>query len=246
MRAQSANLPPMRTVFALMALFVTAVPAHAQVTTFTSRSSWNAAAGTSLTIDFEGIVARNGFQEFPSLTLSGVTFASGGGTPPTPRPLLAVAGGATLGVSSWNSGAMLNATSLGTQLGSTVLPTVGSVTLPYGVTAFGFNYGTTAAGIFPGLMETGPWSVQLSTGQAFPIAGSSPPPTMAFFGVVSNTPISSIQINPGATFELIDNLSYVPAVTVPALPAWGSLVLAALLAVTAVASIRRRYTAPLG
>jgi hypothetical protein len=246
MRAASAKLPPMRTVFALLALCVTAVPAHAQVTTFTSRSAWNAAAGTSLTIDFEGIVAPDGFQTFPSLTLSGVTFVSGGGTPSPVPPLLAVAGGATLGVSSWNSGAMLTATSLGTQLGNTVLPTVGSVMLPYGVTAFGFNYGTTAAGIYPGIIETGPWSVQLSTGQTFPIAGSSSPPTMAFFGVVSKTPISSIQINPGATFELIDNFSYVPPVTVPALPAWGVLALATLLAVTAVASIRRRHTAPLG
>jgi hypothetical protein len=66
---------------------------------------------------------------------------------------------------------------------------------------------------------------------------------MAFWGVVSNTAISSIQINPSATFLQLDNFSYAPVVVVPALPNWTFVVLTMLLVLTGIASIRRRSAA---
>ncbi|HJZ75190.1 MAG TPA: hypothetical protein VKE51_25825 [Vicinamibacterales bacterium] len=222
----------------MWSLALGAAPARAQ-TTFTNRTAWETAAGPNVTIRFEGIAPAGGLQSFPAgLTLSGVTFI-GSDAPFSSGRFLGVVDGATLGVSAWASGAMLTAASLGTSIASIVVATPGSVSLPPGVTAVGFNYGTTCAGIHGGCGEA-PWSVRLSTGQVVTIPPSSPPPNMAFWGVVSNTSIASIQINPTATFLLVDNFSYAPAVTVPALPNWTFVVLTMLLVLMAMASIRRR------
>lgn len=220
----------------LSSLALGSAPVLAQ-TTFTNRAAWDAAAGPSVTIQFEGIAPAGGLQQFPAgLTLSGVTFVGADNPPTTLR--LAVVDAATLGVSVWGSGSMLTAFSLGTNLGAQVFPTPGSVTLPPGVTAVGFNYGTSACAVAGGCGAP-PWTVRLSSGQVLTLPPDTAPPNMAFWGVVSTTPIASIQINPTATFLLVDNFSYAPAVTVPALPNWTYVMLAILLALTAAASIRR-------
>ena len=60
---------------------------------------------------------------------------------------------------------------------------------------------------------------------------------MAFWGIVSTVPLSSMQVNPGATFFLLDNFSYAPVVAVPTLSSWAFFALTLLLALAGVASI---------
>jgi hypothetical protein len=222
---------------ALVFAAVTGAPAGAQ-TTYTSRRAWEAAVGAHLTIDFEGLVPAGVSQAFPAgLSLSGVTF-KGAGSPLYPRGLDVVDPAVASYIAAWSSGAMVETMSLGTDTRGVVLPQPGSVSLPDGVTAVGFNYATTCIVVVgPGC--EGPWTVRLSTGQLITIPGSNSPPTMAFWGVVNSVPISAVQINPGATFFLLDNFSYAPIVAVPALSSWALVALAVLLTATVVASLRR-------
>ena len=229
-RSAAAALP-------LLFAALTAAPAGAQ-TTYTSRTAWEAAVGAHVTIDFEGLVPAGVSQAFPAgLSLSGVTF-NGAGSPLYPDGLDVVDSAVASYIAAWSSGAMLETLSLGTDTRGVVLPQPGSISLPGSVTALGFNYATTCI-IVVGPGCEGPWTVRLSTGQLITIPGSNSPPTMAFWGVVSTVPISSIQVNPGATFFLLDNFSYAP-VTVPTLSSWAFVALTVLLTATGVASLRRR------
>ena len=221
----------------LSATLVSAGSAVAQ-TTFTSRAAWDAAVGPHARIDFEGLAPAGGTAEFPAgLTIGGVTFRGAGTLLSPPNSVRVLDAGVGAFVSVWSSGAMLFAESLGTATAGTVHPQPGGISLPAGVTAVGFNYATSCIVTVPGCVEQ-QWTVRLSSGGVIAIPGSSPPPTMAFWGVVSVDPISSIQVNPGATFLLLDNFSYLGD-PVPTLPVWAYLLLIVLLAVKGVASLRR-------
>jgi hypothetical protein len=223
---------------ALQFAAVAQAPVGAQ-TTYTSRRAWEAAVGAHVTIDFEGLVPAGASQAFPAgLSLSGVTF-TGAGSPLYPRGLDVVDSGVASYIAAWSSGAMVETLSLGTDIRGVVVPQPGSISLPGGVTALGFNYATTCI-IVVGPGCEGPWTVRLSSGQLITIPGSNSPPAMAFWGIVSTVPISSVQVNPGATFFLLDNFSYAPIVAVPTLSCWALVALTVLLTVAAVACLRRR------
>jgi hypothetical protein len=224
----------------LLLAAITAAPAGAQ-TTFTNRTAWAAAVGAHATINFEGLAPAGGSQAFPGgLSLSGVTF-NGADNSIFPAKVLVVDSAFASFISAWSSGAMLEALGLGTETGGVANSQPGSISLPSGVTAVGFNYATTCIVVVAGCVEQA-WTVRLSTGQLLTIPGSNPPPAMGFWGVVSTVPISSIQVNPGATFLLLDNFSYAPLVNVPALSTWAFFVLTLLLALAGVAALRRRAT----
>ncbi|HEV3216450.1 MAG TPA: hypothetical protein VGZ27_12045 [Vicinamibacterales bacterium] len=234
-----------RNAYAALALLfaaVTAAPVGAQ-TIYTSRTAWEAAVGAHVTINFEGLVPAGVTQAFPTgLSLSGVTF-KGAVDPLYPDGLDVVDSAVASYIAVWSSGAMLETLSLGTDTAGVVHPQPGSISLPGGVTSVGFNYATTCIVVVgPGCER--PWTVRLSTGQLITIPGSNSPPTMAFWGVVSAVPISSIQVNPGATFFLLDNFSYAPVVSVPSLASWALVALTVLLMVTGVASLGRRTADP--
>ena len=219
----------------VLVVAVTAAPAGAQAT-YTDRTAWETAVGAHMTIDFEGLVPAGVSQAFPNgLSLSGVAF-KGASSPLYPHGLDVVDSAVASYIAAWSSGAMLETLSLGTETRGVVLPQPGSISLPGGVTALGFNYATTCI-IVVGPGCEGPWTVRLSTGQLITIPGSHSPPAMAFWGVVSAVPISSIQVNPGATFFLLDNFSFAPIVTVPTLSSWAFVGLVVLLTATGVASL---------
>ena len=215
-----------------------AAPAAAQ-TTFTDRAAWAAAAGSHVTIDFEGIAPPGNFARFnDGLTLSGVTFR-GAGSPNNsfpPIPLAVFDSGFDPYISDWNSGDMAQAP---LSFGTVGAPPAGSITLPPGVTAFGFNYAVSCSITVTPSCGSFPWTVRLSTGAVILIPGSNPPPAMAFWGIVSPVPISSFQLEASASLTLLDNFSFQPS-AVPTFSVWAMLALAALLAVAGMRSVRRR------
>jgi hypothetical protein len=235
-----------RQVVAMVALCAAAASgatASAQ-TTFTSRAAWQAAVRPFVTIDFEGLVPAGASQPFPmGLTVAGVTFKGAGSTSSAPDRVDIVGPAFASYIGVWSSGGMLQTLSLGTDTRGIIHPQPGSISLPAGVTAVGFNYATTCIVVVSPGCE-GPWSVRLSTGQLLTIPGSTPPPAMAFWGIVSTVPLTSIQINPGATFFLLDNFSYASVVPVPALAFWAFVALTIFLAAAGVASIRTRERNP--
>lgn len=213
-----------------------AAPASAQIT-FTNRALWQAAVGSHVTIDFEGIAPDGGLTQFPGgLTVSGVTFRGANLPATTGLHALAVfdSGSATY-ISAWNSGDMAVA---GAGFGTAGSPP-GSITLPGGVAAVGFNYAVTCAVTLTPACGSLPWTVRLSTGAVITIPGNGPPPTMAFWGIVSPVPITSLQIDPSASLTLLDDFSF-QAPAVPSLSWWAMLALTGLLTLAGVASIRRR------
>ena len=213
---------------------ITAARAGAQ-TTFTDRAAWEAAAGSHVTIAFEGIAPASGSVPFNSgLTLNGVTFRGAGSVGNT---LFVISSVGDVTISAWSSGDMLAA-----PFGfGTVASPPGSISLPGGVTAVGFNYGATCTIFVNPACGGEPWTVRLSTGAVFTIPGSHPPP-MAFWGIVSPVPISSLQIDPMGSVSLLDNFSFQPP-AVPTLPPWAILALTTLLTLAGAASIRRRAVA---
>lgn len=204
-------------------------------TTFTDRAAWAAAAGSHVTVDFEGFAPPGGSAAFPvGLTLSGVTFRGAGSA----APLSVEDSASAVFISAWGSGDMAMAPfGFGTQASP-----AGSITLPAGVAAVGFNYAVTCSVTLIPSCGSLPWTVRLSTGAVLTIPGSNPPPTMAFWGVVSPVAIGSLQIEASASLALLDNFSFAPA-AVPALPPWGLAALAALLLAIGARSIRRRASA---
>jgi hypothetical protein len=199
----------LRVVTGVMFLLaaITAAPSDAQ-TTFTSRTAWEAAVRSRMNIDFEGIAPARGDVSFPGgrLSLLGVTFQGAGDVGPS---LIVIDPGEASYVAAWSSGAMLMTESLGTGIGQRALSPPGSISLPSGVSAFGFNYAVSCAFfVGPGGPCSAPWTVLLSTGQLITIPAVNPPPTMAFWGTVSSVPISAVQIQPPATFLLLDNFSF--------------------------------------
>jgi len=230
-----------RIVMACVVWFLaasTAAPASAQ-TTFTNRAAWEAAAGNHVTIDFEGIAPAGGSVLFnDGLTLAGVTFRGAGFTGVLPPGLAVYDSAFASFISDWSSGDMLVAHSGFGTLSSRP----GSISLPGGVAAVGFNYAVTCSVTVTPSCGSFQWTVRLSTGAVITIPGSGPPPTMAFWGIVSPAPISSLQIDPSASLTLLDNFSFQP-LAVPTLSSWAMLALTALLTLAGVGSIRRRAVA---
>mgnify|MGYP001171422189 CR=1 FL=1 len=151
------------------------------------------------TISFEGFATSSvpgNFMNAAGLTLNGVNFV--GLTPPASYYLFTQDPGAAT-YFSWGSGDVL--------LGPTAAWGDGYIqaNLPAGTTSVGAD-----------LMTHTPYTasivIRLSTGETF-IVETRNYPERAFVGFTSNVPISHIQFNPDAGFQMIDNFSFGTAVT---------------------------------
>jgi hypothetical protein len=163
---------------------------------FNNRTAFEAAATNLTTLDFEGIAPDGGFLSFstpPGITLSGVNFNQ-----TEPAGVLFVIGkdfyypdNSVLSPQHGPSG-----------------PTNLIITLPGGITAIGMDYGS--------LNVPSNFTFTLSTGDIF-TEPTSRTPTLDFVGIISTTPITSLQIDdPGPdNFVInIDNFTFGTA-TVP-------------------------------
>ena len=100
-------------ILAALIALSSSVPAHASLVTYSDRTLWEAAAGTTVNIDFEGIAAPGGLASVPS-SLSGVGFESYGNGPGNPPSYLLIVDSAynnsVCGYPcyDWGSGAVLH------------------------------------------------------------------------------------------------------------------------------------------
>jgi len=173
-------------------------PASAAPVTFHDRSAWTAATSDVSTITFEGIAPFGGFVPFthgPS-TIGDVTFSTDAET-----FMFVVDPAFGPAFYDWNSGAVLNV-DFGT-------PNVLTSTLPPKITAVGFDVMTFdpyAATVNVTVDDGGVASFNVPT-LDFPIR--------RFFGIITESPITSIEIA-GATLGVnIDNYSFGKAGVVP-------------------------------
>lgn len=182
-------------------MLLAAANATAGYVTFTDRAAFEGVTVGLQTIDFEGLAPPGGtYTPNPSLTLDGVTF---NGIVPGGNYLFVIDAGFFPSLYDWGSGAVLLGP-LSAGDGSQII-----VSLPPGTTAFGTD-----------LMTIAPFGasfqVTLGDGTNFTVS-TDDYPTRAFFGVVSDIPITSVSFvaNDGA-FPLLDNFAFGQAVPVPA------------------------------
>jgi len=188
-RVMSSSLAIVLIMFASMT-----VPAGATALLYTDRAGWEAATSGLTTISFEGFATPSvpgNFMNAAGLTLNGVNFV--GLTPPASYYLFTQDPGAAT-YFSWGSGDVL--------LGPTAAWGDGYIqaNLPAGTTSVGAD-----------LMTHTPYTasivIRLSTDETF-IVETRNYPERAFVGFTSNVPISHIQFNPDAGYQMIDNFSY--------------------------------------
>ncbi len=209
----------MRTTFfaliALITLTLLAAPAGATfISTYTDRTAWTAAAGVVTVIDFNGLASTTNpytTEYLGGITLDGVTFVSydGAGNPNL------MAYGASSAAGNWGSGDYLRG---GYSPGYLLATLPGS-----GSTAIGFDLMSFPAG------KT--ITVTFSSGEVRNIATLAAP-NRVFFGVITDTPVTSIQFAGSGAFTLLDNFSYASFAETPEAGTWllGGVGLAFLLA----------------
>ncbi len=200
-----------RLVATLLGICLVSVAGIAEAAViYTTRSDFDAATGAQTTIDFEGIAAPGGFVSHGTgpLTLSGVTFTS--------NQSMFVLDTAYYGY-PYSKGSFLNSdySVTGTNTLTASLPFVHGV---------GFDLG----GLFD-LGGTNTFVITLSNGftASFPLPStvSVEDGALSFIGLISSTPLTSIQIDmPDAPkYNAINNFTI--AVTAAAVPEPGALAL---------------------
>jgi len=178
--------------------------AVASVTTYATRTAFDAVAAGITTIGFEGIAPTDGFTGFgngASLTLSGVTFAAHSGV------YLYVNSSTYYAV---NDPPAYDLGSGDYLLAGSGAPASISITLPAPVTAVAFNFGTFDD-------ATSQITISLAPGGDV-LTSSAPYPTNTFVGFTSSVPLSSLQITVTAGNRrdtlTLDNFSFA-AVAIP-------------------------------
>jgi hypothetical protein len=179
----------------------TGTQSRAEYSLFTDRTAFNGAAYNLQTIDFEGLAPQGGIASYVTasgLTQKGVNFA---GPSPFGNYLYVVDPAFSPSLYDWGSGAVLLGPAFGD--GSQI-----TVTLPAGITALGTDIMST----FP---DGAPFDVTLASGDTFTVS-TNPFPNRAFFGIVSDTPISSLSFTAEeGAFPLLDNFTFGQAVPAP-------------------------------
>ena len=177
--------PCLRFVFAsfsLSAIFAFSVQAaHAQVTEYTSRSSFDAGSTITSTEDFSGVAPTGGFVSYVpanTVTLGGFTFTQALNAANNDLSVISSSYYGTIG-SSYNLG---NGDFLQAGYGN---PSQLTILLPSGTTAFGLDVGTFAG---PG----GQVTATLSNGTNFVFGNIYP--DVSFFGFTSATAITSLTL----------------------------------------------------
>ena len=184
---------------AVIALTLAAVPAHSTiVTTYTVQANWLAALTGQQTLDFSGLAPAGGTMNYPS----GVSLASG--------TIIFTAVNGNLqaidtGVSPFYNFGTGVALSLAFDRPSGNPAPNFHVVLPAGVTAFGLNLFTVS--------PNGATFSVTTAGGTYTVPTFAPQ-TLAFFGVTSSAPITSVDLTVvgtvfnGDTVGLIDNFAF--------------------------------------
>lgn len=234
-------------ILAALIAFSSSVPAHASLVLYSDRTLWEAAAGTTVNIDFEGIALPTQVASVPA-SLSGVHFESYGNGPGNPPSYLLIVDSAypnnTCGYPcyNWGSGAVLHGSPANYQDFGDTAPAGILATLPgSGV----FAVGTDLWPILPDNQGADPEVRVIVTAGG----GDTPylvntsllgPPNRGFVGFTSTDPITQIRFEPlgpgsDGPYMDLDNFAY-------AVPEPGTLGLLGigLLAVGAASRARRR------
>jgi hypothetical protein len=158
-------------------------------TIYTDRATWTAASTGITDIDFEGIAPPGSWVWYDGSAIGGVTFTAVDGS-----SLFVVDPAFYPPLYDWGSGAVFSP-----QWGS---PTGVIASLPSGVTSLALDLMT----IGPAESYGYPVDILLSDGTHC-VVSTFDRPNRAFFGVVSSTDITSIQIT-SEVFPILDNFSY--------------------------------------
>jgi hypothetical protein len=188
------------TVIAVIALTLLAAPAGATITTYTNSIAWSGATTNIFTIDFNGYASAvspyfTDYSTSEGLTINGVKI---------------VGYTATTGVynmSAVNPNAYLSDWGSGDYMRGGWSPGYLLVTLPgSGSTAVSFNLMS-----YPGGKSV---LVTLASGEFYTIPTFAKP-ALAFFGFVSDTPITSVRLSTTNGSTGLDNLAYSTSDTPP-------------------------------
>ncbi len=190
---------------ALTALLLPVLPAHASIITYADSTSFNAAATGLTSIGFEGQALTNNIKAFNTSTgylVAGVDFV--GYLSASAYSLTVIDGGYASPYFNFNSGASLASPQYNGGPGAPFIPFI-RVSLPANVTAFAVDLMT----VSPNALT---FQVALQ-GSTFNVATANRP-TRTFFGLTSDTPISSIDFTvagtslSGGTYGLLDNFEF--------------------------------------
>lgn len=188
----------------IAALAFPVAPAHsATITTYTDPTAWQNSANVLQTITFEGLAPTDG-----TTTYTGATGLNTGGAEFIGY---SSSGSSWIQVIDTNFSTWFNFGSNDALLqdmdrpnSGSPLPTV-NVVLPAGVTALGFDVFTVSPSALSFTVTVAGTNYTVPT---------DPRPTLAFWGITSNTPIASIALTAagstynGSTSALIDNFQY--------------------------------------
>jgi len=184
----------MKTIVLAVVIGLAGMSAQAATTTYSDFDSWTDNLTGIVTLDtFNGYDFSNGdgYRFFgPSTTLGGVTYSIGSG--------------ALYGVSNLlNYDAPYHTSNYLEWQGGT--PNTLTITLAGNTNAFSIKIGQ-----FYGAGDT--YNIQLGNGDSFTVNGGS---AYSFFGAISTTAFSTIQITGNAAFPTIDNLGLGLVAAVP-------------------------------
>jgi hypothetical protein len=181
------------TVIAVIALTLLAAPAGATITTYTNSIAWSGATTNIFTIDFSGSASAvspyvTDYNTADGLTINGVKIV--GYTGET----------GVYSMSAWNPNGARGNWGSGDYLSGGYSPGYLLVTLPdSGSTAVSFNLMS-----YPAAKSV---LVTLEGGGSFTVPTFARP-TLAFWGFVSDTPITSVRLSTTGGYTGIDNLAY--------------------------------------
>ena len=172
---------------------MTAATHAAQVTTYTSRSTYVAALTSSTTISFNGLAPLNSFVGYDTpagLTLSGVNFTGTNKVYPSYYQLDVVDPGYAPGF-AWGAGAGLFP---GVGAGASAYNQIHAV-LPVGINAVGMDLVASQYYLFAGGPDDLTVDVNFADGTmgSFPVHTASSP-TRVFLGLISSTNISALTV----------------------------------------------------
>jgi hypothetical protein len=167
-----------------------------------TRPDWDSLVLGPTDITFEGLTPEGGYANVPgaSLTLSGATFAHLGAT----RPYMITVSDTYPG-GNYNRG---SGDSL--QIGSPDYSGAGSllrISLPAGTLALAADLYTVVGN---SSNVSAPILITLSSGETYTVVTPASVPGMAFFGVISTSPIAHVDFESqdGAAFLNVDNVSF--------------------------------------
>lgn len=216
----------------LLAVVAAAGATSATAQLYSSRSAWLAAViGSPTTVNFNGFAPDpntcQGNCAVGPFTILGATFGS------SQIPFIVDNNNDGDSIYDWGTGAVFSP-----QPFDLTQPNIMSVSLPGGFYALAFDYGQNLVG------DGTTSQITLSNGSSYALPATSVWPTLAFFGVVSNTPFNgfTIDILDGSFAPIFDNVSWgtAAATSVTPEPATMSLLATGLVGMVGAGARRRK------